>query len=163
MFPVVPLSCTKLIKLRCMRDKNFTVLNIPSARVIMVKLLQRAHWLYYHFLGLIVKLSSELTNFQPEPMSMSFYGNSNDTNFCSVPLPPTQPMAQSSASCAQRLFIVCSPHVLPLHVLKKVFCRFGFLIDVYLLNNRNCGYVKYAKIESARQVMKGACDVHANV
>lgn len=93
---------------------------------------------------------------------MSFYGNSNDTNFCSVPLPPTQPMAQTSASCAQRLFIVCSPHVLPLHVLKKVFCRFGFLIDVYLLNNRNCGYVKYAKIESARQVMKGilsVCDV----
>lgn len=85
-------------------------------------------------------------------MSMSFYGNSSE-NFCSVQLPPTQPMALSSAPCAQRLFIVCSPHVLPLHVLKKVFCRFGFLIDVYLLNNRNCGYVKYAKVESARQVM----------
>lgn len=85
---------------------------------------------------------------------MNLYGNSNDTNFCSVQLPATQPMAPSTATCVQRLFIVCSPHVLPLHVLKKVFCRFGHLIDVYLLNNRNCGYVKYAKIESARQVIE---------
>lgn len=41
---------------------------------------------------------------------------------------------------------------LPVHVLKQVFCRFGNLIDVYLLNNRNCGYAKYSSGESAKQV-----------
>jgi hypothetical protein len=101
-------------------------------------------------LGLIVKLSSELTNFTADPTFFS--SNKNDTNFCSVPLPPPLPIAPSNSPVAQRLFIVCTPHVLPLHVLKKVFCRFGYLIDVYILNNRNCGYVKYAKTESAKQV-----------
>lgn len=76
----------------------------------------------------------------------------NGTNFCSVSLPSPQVLASPQAQTAQRLFLVCSPHTLPVHVLKKVFCRFGNLIDVYLLNNRNCGYVKYATTESARQV-----------
>lgn len=106
-------------------------------------------------LGLIVKLSSELKNFPPDVAAQqSFFNNSNDINFCSVSLPSPQPLAPGTATCAQRCFIVCSPHSLPIHVLKKVFCRFGNLIDVYLLNNRNCGYVKFATVESARQVKK---------
>ena len=84
--------------------------------------------------------------------TQNFFNNSNGANFCSVNLPSPQAQAPPQAQCAQRCFIVCSPHVLPIHVLKKVFCRFGNLIDVYLLSNRNCGYVKYASHESARQV-----------
>jgi hypothetical protein len=107
------------------------------------------------FLGLIVKLSSEmrsLPNAEGQVQNLFNNGNGSGANFCSVNLPPPQPLAPSQAQCAQRCFIVCTPHVLPVHVLKKVFCRFGNLIDVYLLNNRNCGYVKFASTESARQV-----------
>lgn len=33
---------------------------------------------------------------------------------------------------------------LPAKILTNVFCRFGDLIDVYMLQNKNCGYAKYA-------------------
>lgn len=103
---------------------------------------------------LIVKLSSELKNFPllegPSQPPTSLF-DANTSTFCSVNLPPTQPLSKE-VICAQRCFIVCSPHTLPVHVLKQVFCRFGNLIDVYLLNNRNCGYVKYATVDSAKQV-----------
>ena len=101
---------------------------------------------------LIVKLSSELKNFPLlEGSSQTLFDTSSNSGFCSVTLPPVQPLSKET-NCAQRCFIVCSPHTLPAHVLKQVFCRFGNLIDVYLLNNRNCGYVKYATIDSAKQV-----------
>lgn len=103
---------------------------------------------------LIVKLSSELKNFPLlEGPTSNLFDNatSGGSTFCSVNLPPIQPLSKE-VNCAQRCFIVCSPHTLPVHVLKQVFCRFGNLIDVYLLNNRNCGYVKYATTESAKQV-----------
>lgn len=155
MFPAVPLSCIKPIKLLYMPDKSCTASNIQSAKVslflsLFIFISRNISSLF--FLGLIVKLSSELTNFQADP---TFFSSAkNETNFCSVPLPPPLPIAPNTSPVAQRLFIVCTPHVLPLHVLKKVFCRFGYLIDVYLLNNRNCGYVKYAKSESAKQVRR---------
>jgi hypothetical protein len=100
---------------------------------------------------LIVKMSSELKNFPllEGPSQTQF--DTNNSTFCSVNLPPVQPLSKET-TVAQRCFIVCSPHTLPTHVLKQVFCRFGNLIDVYLLNNRNCGYVKYATADSAKQV-----------
>ncbi|KAJ3655461.1 hypothetical protein Zmor_014592 [Zophobas morio] len=51
-------------------------------------------------------------------------------------------------------FIVCTPSPLPNAVLKNVFSRFGNLIDVYMLNNRNCGFAKYANAESAETAIK---------
>ena len=53
-----------------------------------------------------------------------------------------------------RCFIVCTPSPLPNAVLKNVFSRFGNLIDVYMLNNRNCGFAKYANAESAETAIK---------
>lgn len=103
---------------------------------------------------LIVKLNSELKNFPLlEGPSQAMFDSSASSTFCSVNLPPVQPLSKET-NCAQRCFIVCSPHTLPVHVLKQVFCRFGNLIDVYLLNNRNCGYVKYATADSAKQVSR---------
>lgn len=111
---------------------------------------------------LIVKLSSELKNFPLlEGPSQPIF-DANSSSFCSVNLPPVQPLSKETTA-VQRCFIVCSPHVLPTHVLKQVFCRFGNLIDVYLLNNRNCGYVKYATAESAKQVSdKPSSHCHGN-
>lgn len=38
---------------------------------------------------------------------------------------------------------------LPPKILSNIFCRFGDLIDVYMLQNKNCGYAKYANESSA--------------
>ncbi|BFF97728.1 RNA-binding protein 45 [Drosophila madeirensis] len=77
---------------------------------------------------------------------------------CNVPLPPAQPLASPDAQVAQRLFIVLSAN-LPHSILKNIFSCWKGLIDVYLLPNKNCGYVKYAECESAQRaihVLNGA-------
>lgn len=77
---------------------------------------------------------------------------------CNVPLPPAEPFAPFDALVEQRLFIVLSDN-LPQSILKDVFSRWKGFIDVYLLPNKNCGYVKYADGESAQkaiQVLHGA-------
>lgn len=63
-------------------------------------------------------------------------------------------MANPNADVAQRCFIVCIPKALPTSVLKQTFCRFGDLIDVYLLPNKNCGYAKFASEKSAKKAME---------
>lgn len=48
---------------------------------------------------------------------------------------------------------------LPISILKNVFSCWKGLIDVYLLPNKNCGYVKYADRDSAEkaiQILNGA-------
>lgn len=97
---------------------------------------------------------------------------------CNVPLPPTQPLASPDAQVAQRLFIVLAAvriyisclhqnilinltlfQNLPHSILKNIFSCWKGLIDVYLLPNKNCGYVKYAERESAQKaigVLNGA-------
>lgn len=39
-------------------------------------------------------------------------------------------------------------------VMRDVFCRFGNLIDVYVLQRKNVGYAKYASVESANEAIK---------
>ncbi|XP_055689591.1 RNA-binding protein 45 [Lutzomyia longipalpis] len=73
---------------------------------------------------------------------------------CSVQLPPVQPLAGSSATVAQRCFIVCVSQAIPVQILRNVFCRFGDLIEVYLLPNKNCGYAKFAREESCRKAIE---------
>lgn len=109
-------------------------------------------------------------------LNKQFSGSSKD-QFCSVTLPAVVPLAKSDAPCAQRCFIVCVPKVnwpqctltlndfskkkmlsslqaLPSKMLSNIFCRFGDLLDVYMLQNKNCGYAKYASEESAMNAIK---------
>nr|CAD7266338.1 unnamed protein product [Timema shepardi] len=72
-----------------------------------------------------------------------------DPSYCSIKLPPPQPLAPMEANAEERLFIVCHPGPPPMYALRDVFGRFGNLIDVYMLNGKNCGYAKYANKESA--------------
>ncbi|KAG4078717.1 hypothetical protein HA402_015307 [Bradysia odoriphaga] len=74
--------------------------------------------------------------------------------FCSVSLPSVAPLAKTDTPCAQRCFIVCVPKALPSKMLSNIFCRFGDLLDVYMLQNKNCGYAKYASEESASNAIK---------
>jgi len=76
-----------------------------------------------------------------------------DPSYCSVKLPPPQPLAPTDSPVAERLFIVCTPYHPLIYILKDVFGRFGNLIDIYLLAGKTCGYVKYANKESAEKAV----------
>uniref|UniRef100_T1GYX3 RRM domain-containing protein n=1 Tax=Megaselia scalaris TaxID=36166 RepID=T1GYX3_MEGSC len=41
-----------------------------------------------------------------------------------------------------------------MNILKNVFSTFGNLIDIYLLPNKNCGYIKYGTVESAQRAIE---------
>ncbi|XP_011495390.1 PREDICTED: RNA-binding protein 45 isoform X2 [Ceratosolen solmsi marchali] len=69
-------------------------------------------------------------------------------------LPPLQPMASIDADVAKRCFIVCGPPVPSIYAMKDAFCRFGNLIDVYMLPGKNCGYAKYASVDSANKAIE---------
>ena len=83
------------------------------------------------------------------PITNNSSGETYDPSYCSVKLPPPQPLAAMDSHVAERLFIVCTPVPPQLYALKDVFGRFGNLIDIYLLNRKTCGYAKYASKESA--------------
>ncbi|XP_075789834.1 RNA-binding protein 45 isoform X2 [Pelodiscus sinensis] len=64
-------------------------------------------------------------------------------------LPSRKKKAPHETSVRERLFIVFYPHPLPVNVLEDVFCRFGHLIEVYLVTGKNVGYAKFADRTSA--------------
>ncbi|CAD0195716.1 unnamed protein product [Chrysodeixis includens] len=78
---------------------------------------------------------------------------SNDLNYCSVKLPPQQPLADIDSVVAKRCFLVCKPQPPPLTVLRDIFCRFGDLINVYTLPNKTVGYARYASEKAANDAM----------
>jgi len=76
-----------------------------------------------------------------------------DPSYCSVKLPPPQPLSSVDSAIAERLFVVCTPVPPPLYALRDVFGRFGSLIDIYLLQGKTCGYAKYSDKESANRAV----------
>ncbi|BFY97286.1 hypothetical protein BsWGS_00332 [Bradybaena similaris] len=82
-------------------------------------------------------------------------GRRERVQYCNIPLPPPQPtVPEDGRNLAQRLFIVCQPSGVSERVLKDAFCRFGNLIDVYLLSGRNYGYAKYASKDCAMRAIE---------
>ncbi|XP_017773921.1 PREDICTED: RNA-binding protein 45 isoform X2 [Nicrophorus vespilloides] len=79
--------------------------------------------------------------------------HSDISEICSVQLPEPQALASIDADTAARCFIVCTPPPPSQAILKDLFCRFGNLIEVYLLSHKNCGYAKYATKESAMEAI----------
>lgn len=73
--------------------------------------------------------------------------------YCSVELPDPQPIVKTD-EVAERLFIVCAPAPPPQSALVDVFSRFGDLIDVYTLKNKNFGYAKFSSSEGAAKAME---------
>ncbi|KAK9500194.1 hypothetical protein O3M35_001499 [Rhynocoris fuscipes] len=81
-------------------------------------------------------------------------GDTFDPSYCSVKLPPPQPLAPPTDDATHRLFIVSQPGLPPMYALRDVFGRFGNLVEVYTLHGKNCGYVTYATKESADEAIK---------
>ncbi|XP_049885779.1 RNA-binding protein 45-like [Pectinophora gossypiella] len=98
--------------------------------------------------------ASKLIKMATAGVSDDMIPNSNDLNYCSVKLPPTQPLADVDSPVAKRCFLVCKPQPPPLTILRDVFCRFGNLINVYTLPNKTVGYARYATVEAADNAMK---------
>lgn len=71
----------------------------------------------------------------------------------SVKLPDKKLLSSADTKTVSRCFIVCSQPPPSPTLLKDIFCRFGNLIEVYLLYNRNCGYANYASKESAESAI----------
>jgi len=88
--------------------------------------------------------SDNVFNFDSGRGSGGGASGSGDTLPSSVPLPPIKQMAPQNAACRKRLFLVCTNGPLPAAILKLAFCRFGDLIEVFLLPGKNCGYALYA-------------------
>lgn len=80
--------------------------------------------------------------------------DSTDLNYCSVKLPPIQPLANIDSTVVKRCFLVCKPQPPPLTVLRDIFCRFGDLINVYTLPNKTVGFARYASASAADEAMK---------
>lgn len=70
-----------------------------------------------------------------------------------VTLPSPKQKALPDSPVKERLFLVFQPHALSVEVLDDVFCRFGHLIEVYLVPGKNVGYAKFADEESAKEAM----------
>lgn len=91
----------------------------------------------------------------------SFYQATSAANtgttspYTTAVLPNPQPFADPSAEVAARLFIVCQPRAPPEQVLKDVFSRFGDLIDVWMVGDRNFGYAKFSSKISADAAIAG--------
>lgn len=77
--------------------------------------------------------------------------SSTRDSFCNISLPPQRPLVPS-ATCKKRLFIVCR-QALPYNILKQAFCRFGDLIEVFLLPAKTCGYALYASESAANDAI----------
>ncbi|MBN3300263.1 RBM45 protein, partial [Amia calva] len=70
-----------------------------------------------------------------------------------VALPAHKKLAPSDSRVKERLFVVFNPAPLPVDVLEDVFCRFGSLVEVYVVPGRNVGYMKYAERKNANDAM----------
>ncbi|XP_041431784.1 RNA-binding protein 45 isoform X3 [Xenopus laevis] len=68
-------------------------------------------------------------------------------------LPSIKKKAPSDAQSKERLFIVFNPHPLPLDIMEDAFCRFGNLIEVYIVPGKNVGYARYADVSSANDAI----------
>ena len=75
--------------------------------------------------------------------------------YTTAALPAPAPLSDPNSECASRLFLVCNPAPPPEAALKDVFSRFGNLIDVYIMKDRNFGYAKFSAKESAECAIEG--------
>jgi len=100
-----------------------------------------------------VHISPPLPPPPPPPTQPTPHAYIYDPAYCSIALPPPQPLSHPESPLEDRLFIVCSPSTPPVYIAKDVFCRFGGLIDLYFLNGKRCGYALFSHAESAKKAL----------
>lgn len=103
------------------------------------------------------QLASMVWNNPSQQQFLQQFGGSSGSQLpqiqTDVVLPSCKKKAPPETPVKERLFIVFNPHPLPLDVLEDIFCRFGNLIEVYLVSGKNVGYAKYADRISANDAI----------
>ncbi|XP_069472214.1 RNA-binding protein 45 isoform X2 [Ambystoma mexicanum] len=89
--------------------------------------------------------SSPVPQYPAAPSYERGYNSSHASQIqTDVQLPSLKKKSPTDSTSKERLFIVFNPHPLPLDVLEDLFCRFGHLIDVYVVQGKNVGYAKFS-------------------
>ncbi|XP_004857806.1 RNA-binding protein 45 isoform X6 [Heterocephalus glaber] len=103
------------------------------------------------------QLASVVWNNPSQQQFLQQFGGSSGSQLpqiqTDVILPSCKKKADPETPVKERLFIVFNPHPLPLDVLEDIFCRFGNLIEVYLVSGKNVGYAKFADRMSANDAI----------
>ncbi|XP_061411525.1 RNA-binding protein 45 [Lethenteron reissneri] len=76
-----------------------------------------------------------------------------EPQYLNFKLPPRQPLASQDSEMKERLFLVFSGMPPSQEALTDVFCRYGNLIEVYVLPQKNYGYAKFADGDCAKDAM----------
>ncbi|XP_018092712.1 RNA binding motif protein 45 S homeolog isoform X2 [Xenopus laevis] len=100
---------------------------------------------------LLRKMASQMVAAQPYERA---YGSPVTSQLqTDAALPSIKKKAPSDAQSKERLFIVFNPHPLSLDIMEDAFCRFGNLIEVYIVPGKNVGYARYADVSSANEAI----------
>lgn len=68
--------------------------------------------------------------------------------------PPKPILGQQNAQCAKKAFFICMPEAVPVKLLQDAFCRFGDLINVYLIPGKRHGYAAFASEVAADRAIQ---------
>lgn len=68
--------------------------------------------------------------------------------------PPKPILGHMNAQCAKKAFFICMPEAVPVKLLQDAFCRFGDLINVYLIPGKRHGYAAFASEVAADRAIQ---------
>lgn len=69
-------------------------------------------------------------------------------------LGPQKPILSAQTQCAKKAFFICMPEAISVKLLQDAFCRFGDLINVYLIPGKRHGYAAFASEVSADRAIQ---------
>ncbi|XP_055624848.1 RNA-binding protein 45-like [Toxorhynchites rutilus septentrionalis] len=76
------------------------------------------------------------------------------TNDVLSQLGPIKPILNSQTPCAKKAFFICMPEAVSVKLLQDAFCRFGDLINVYLIPGKRHGYAAFASEVAADRAIQ---------
>lgn len=68
--------------------------------------------------------------------------------------PPKPVLNQLSTQCAKKAFFICMPEAVSQRLLQDAFCRFGDLINVYVIPGKRHGYAAFASEVAADRAIQ---------
>lgn len=72
-----------------------------------------------------------------------------------APLGPPKPiLGHQNAQCVKKAFFICMPEAVSVKLLQDAFCRFGDLINVYLIPGKRHGYAAFASEVAADRAIQ---------
>lgn len=68
--------------------------------------------------------------------------------------PPKPILNAQTTQCAKKAFFICMPEAVSVKLLQDAFCRFGDLINVYLIPGKRHGYAAFASEVAADRAIQ---------